>query len=149
MRDGVGGPKRNGEGLPGEPVGVASRRERPHRQLIVWQKSVELVTFVYHLTGKFPAAERYGLAAQMRRAAVSVPSNIAEGAARKGQREYLQFLYTARASLSELDTQVEITVRLGYAAADAAQLQARIDEVSRMLNAMIRSIGRTTAGGEG
>jgi four helix bundle protein len=111
--------------------------------LVVWQKSVELVTMVYRVSGRFPSAERYGLAMQMRRAAVSVPSNIAEGAARKGHKEYLRFLYMARASLSELDTQMEIAGRLQFIGnVEAGELQSGIDEVSRMLNSMIRSIAR-------
>ena len=119
------------------------KSERPHRQLTVWKKSVELVVVVYQLTGRFPAREQYGLAAQMCRAAVSVPSNIAEGAARKGPREFARFLYTSRGSLSELDTQLEIARRLGYVkAASHGAVQERVDEVSRMLNALVVAVSR-------
>lgn len=115
--------------------------ERPHRKLVLWQKAVGLVTAVYEATRLFPTAERFGLASQMQRAAVSVPSNIAEGAARKGQKEYLHFLFTARGSLSELDTQLEIAARLGLLKQlKAAELQARLDEVSRLLSGLIRSL---------
>jgi len=78
---------------------------RKHRDLLVWQHAIALVTIVYRVTSAFPDSERFGLIAQMRRAAVSVPSNIAEGAARNTTKEYLHFLGIARGSLSELDTQ--------------------------------------------
>jgi four helix bundle protein len=118
--------------------------ERPHRRLTVWLKSVELVREVYTMTSRFPVAERYGLVSQMRRAAVSIPSNIAEGAARRGRKEFLQFLYTARGSLSELDTQVEIAAQLGFLKPDAQNaLQMRVDEVSRLLGGMIVALART------
>jgi len=77
---------------------------RPHRRLVLWQKAVEPVVAVYEANGRFPPAKRFGLAPRMRPAAVSVPSNVAEGAARKGSREFAQFLCTARGSQSELDT---------------------------------------------
>lgn len=76
--------------------------------------AMELAMAVYRVTSEFPAEERYGLTAQMRRAAVSVPSNIAEGAARSTKRDFINFLHTARASLSELDTQLQLAVALGY-----------------------------------
>lgn len=88
--------------------------EKPHRKLLVWQKSVELSVLVYRLTESFPKHEQYGLASQMRRASVSVASNLAEGAGRQGSKELVQFLNIARASLSELDTQVEIASEVGY-----------------------------------
>lgn len=85
-----------------------------HKDLQIWQKAIDLVEQVYHLTASFPPTEIYGLCAQMRRAAVSVPSNIAEGAARKGEKEFIQFLYVALGSLSELETQCLIACRIGY-----------------------------------
>jgi four helix bundle protein len=112
--------------------------EKAHKKLVLWQKAVHLVVTVYEATQRFPTSERFGLGAQMQRAAVSIPSNIAEGAARKGRKEYLQFVYTARGSLSELDTQVEIACQLGYLAAEeTAKLQAEINEVSKLLNGVI------------
>jgi four helix bundle protein len=87
---------------------------RPHRKLVVWQKSMELVRDIYSATSTFPKTEEYGLSSQMRRAAVSIPSNLAEGAARKGNKEFKQFLNIAQGSLSELDTQVELAHMLGY-----------------------------------
>ena len=85
-----------------------------HKELDVWKKSMDLVVKVYQLTQLFPESEKYGLTSQMRRAAVSVPSNIAEGAARKGNKEFIQFLYIAIGSLSELETQYLIAVRLSF-----------------------------------
>jgi len=118
--------------------------EKAHRKLALWQKSTRLVVSVYEVTRRFPTIERFGLAAQMQRAAVSIPSNIAEGSARKGRKEYLQFAYTARGSLSELDTQVEIAGMLGYLTPDrSCRLQAEIDEVSRLLNGVIAYLSRS------
>lgn len=88
--------------------------EKPHKRLDVWQRSMELVGDIYTLTQPFPAEERFGLVSQMRRAAVSVASNLAEGAARGGSKELRQFAIIARASLSELDTQSDIALMLGF-----------------------------------
>jgi four helix bundle protein len=76
-----------------------------HKDLDLWKKSMNLVVLIYDITSKFPSDERFGLTSQMRRAAVSIPSNIAEGAARKGDKEFIQFLMIALGSLSELETQ--------------------------------------------
>lgn len=81
---------------------------RPHRKLVVWQKSMALVQDIYKTTATFPKNEEYGLSSQMRRAAVSVPSNLAEGSARKGPKVFKHFLNIAQGSLSELDIQVEL-----------------------------------------
>lgn len=94
------------------------RREsvkRPHERLEVWRDAMDLVEAVYHFSNAFPDSERFGLTSQIRRAAVSVPSNIAEGAARRSTPEYLHFLSIARGSLSEMDTQRQIACRLGHA----------------------------------
>src|SRR5512139_1572882 len=88
--------------------------EKPHKRLEAWKMSMELAELVYRVTREFPFEERYGLTAQMRRAAVSIPSNIAEGAARSTKRDFINFLYTARASLSELDTQLQLSLAFGY-----------------------------------
>ena len=120
--------------------------EKAHRKLVLWQKAVRLVVDIYQVTRCFPPFERFGLAVQMQRAAVSIPSNLAEGAARKGRKEYLQFVYTARGSLSELDTQMEIARQLGYLSQGKAQdLQAQVDEVSRLLNGVIAYLSRSSA----
>ena len=85
-----------------------------HKDLDVWKKSMDLVELIYGLTSQFPSDERFGLVSQMRRAAVSIPSNIAEGAARKGDKELIQFLMIAIGSLSELETQYLLSVRLRF-----------------------------------
>jgi four helix bundle protein len=115
--------------------------KRNHRNLRAWQQSVELVVATYRLTEKFPDAERYGLTSQMRRAAVSVPANIAEGAARSGTKELIHFLSIAAGSLSELDTLVEVAVKLGYLA-DGSGVQGETDEVSGLVMGLSASLKR-------
>jgi len=115
--------------------------KRNHRTLRVWQEAVELVVQVHRNTRSFPREEIYGLTSQMRRAAVSVPSNIAEGFARSGTRELLHYLNMAAASLSELDTHVEIARRLEYLR-DASELSESVDRVSRLLAALVTSLKR-------
>ena len=107
---------------------------RAHHQLRVWQDAMALVRRVYELSGRFPADERFGLTAQMRRAAVSVPSNIAEGAARGTSKEFSQFLMIARGSLAELDTQLRIAHDLGFA--DCSNLVDRSSRFSGRLQAL-------------
>ncbi len=87
---------------------------KPHEQLEAWKVAMQLVKSVYQMTSDFPAEERFGLSQQMRRAAVSIPSNLAEGAARNGTKEYARFISIARGSLSELETQLKISVMLGF-----------------------------------
>jgi four helix bundle protein len=91
-----------------------SAKPRHYKVLLVWQKGMELAKAVYRLTAAFPAEEKYGLATQMRRAAVAIPSNIAEGQARHGTREFMHFLSKARGSFAELETQLLLSVELGY-----------------------------------
>ena len=93
---------------------------KPHERLDDWKFSMELAKAVYQMTANFPAEERYGLSQQMRRAAVSIPSNLAEGAGRNGAKEYLHFIGIARGSLAELETQMQLAVMLGFATADHA-----------------------------
>ena len=115
--------------------------EKPHKNLNVWKKAVELSILVYKITETFPKSEIYGLTSQMRRASVSVPSNIAEGAARKGSKEFDYFLNIARGSLSELDTQVEIARGLGYLKnAKVEKLEQLMNEVDRMLYGLSKSL---------
>lgn len=115
--------------------------ERPHRRLYVWQRAMELVARIYELTKGLPKSEAYGLASQMRRSAVSIPSNIAEGAARKSRAEFLQFLSVAQGSLSELDTQLELAYMLGYIDEDSKnQALAEITTVFKTLSGLIRSL---------
>lgn len=87
---------------------------RPHKKLEVWKNAMELAKSIYKVTELFPSSEQFGLAAQMRRAAVSIPSNLAEGAARSGKKEFLQFINIAQGSISELDTQIELAKELGF-----------------------------------
>jgi four helix bundle protein len=93
---------------------VADKNQKPHRNLVAWQKSMDLVMQVYKLTQNFPERELYGLSSQLRRAALSVPSNIAEGAADRTKAQFSHFLANALGSLNEIDTQLEISFRLGY-----------------------------------
>ena len=115
--------------------------KRGHRELRAWQRAVDLVELIYRITEAFPRSETYGLSQQMRRAAVSVPANLAEGAASKGSRELMRFASIAVGSLAELDTHVEVAARLGYMDRDEA-LQSRIDEVSALLLALIEALKR-------
>jgi four helix bundle protein len=118
------------------------RKIRSYRDLVVWQKSVELVTAVYKVTSDFPRQEVFGLTSQMRRCAVSVPSNIAEGQGRATKGEFIQFLSHARGSLFELETQLCIASKLGYLAADQTQdLELKAQEVARILNGLLTSLG--------
>jgi four helix bundle protein len=106
--------------------------------MIVWQRAMRLVLEVYRCTKTFPREEIYGFVSQMRRAAVSIPSNIAEGKGRYSRKELTQFLLNARGSLLELETQCDIARALGYMAnADAADLAHRSSEVGRLINGML------------
>ena len=102
---------------------------------------MNLVRSIYTLTAAFPLEERYGLSGQMRRAAVSVPSNIAEGAGRETPKEFIRYLYIARGSLAELETQLLIANDLNYTA-ESGPLQEKIDEVSAPLNGLINHLKR-------
>ncbi|WP_263416123.1 four helix bundle protein [Terriglobus albidus] len=105
------------------------------RELLVWQKSMQLAESVYRNTDGFPPREIYGLAAQMRRAAVSIPSNLAEGSNRGTRKDYRQFVTIARGSANELQTQIELAQRIGLLASKAGEeLQMQTLEVSRMLH---------------
>lgn len=109
-----------------------------HRDLAVYERAVRLAVDLYRLTGRFPREERFGLVAQMRRAAVSVGANIAEGAARGTTREFAHFLVISRGSLVELETLLAIATRLGFPS-DAA-VAGTIESLLRMLNALLRSL---------
>lgn len=118
-------------------------RVRTHKDLAVWQKAMELAVDVYGVTDGFPRQELYGLVGQIRRAAVSVPSNIAEGAARQSRAEYLRFASIALGSAAELETQLILAGRLGYC--EQAHLNAllgRLEEIRRMLAALIAQLKR-------
>ncbi len=107
-----------------------------HKDLDVWKFSMDLVEEIYRVSGKFPSSEMYGLTSQIRRAAVSVPSNIAEGAARQGHKEFIQFLYISLGSLSEVETQVMLAQRLYYLT-DIHALLDMITKIKKMLNGLI------------
>jgi four helix bundle protein len=114
---------------------------KTHKDLDVWNNAVELATKVYELTKMFPKEEIFGLTAQMRRAAVSIASNIAEGAARRGNKEFTHYLHMAAGSASELQTQLEIARRVGMAnGADVENLQASTETISKMIFGLIRSV---------
>lgn len=109
-----------------------------YRDLVAWQKAKVLALDVYRCTREFPRAEIYALTSQMRRAAISVPSNIAEGKGRRSTKELLQFLYHARRSLLELRTQVEIAYDLGYLDQFSfKRFEMKMDELGRILNGLI------------
>ena len=114
---------------------------RPHRQLGVWQYSMQLVKTVYDLTKGFPKAQTFVLSSQIQRAAISIPSNIAEGAARKSRNEFLHSLNIAQGSLSELDTQLELAYNLKYI--DEAQHSKAMLELTstfKMLSGLVKSL---------
>ena len=111
------------------------------KDLLVWQKAMELVKAVYALSKAFPAEERYALTDQLRRAAVSIPSNIAEGSGRASNADYGHFLSIARGSLYETMTQLQIAVDLGYLPGLSPELEALISEIGRMLGAMLKKYG--------
>lgn len=113
--------------------------DKPHKQLHAWQESMNLAQLIYQLTASFPAEEKFGLTAQLRRAAVSIPSNIAEGAARSTTRDYVHFLVVARGLLSEMDTQLELAVRLGYLPPHHSGIPA-LNKTGKLLSALISSL---------
>ena len=113
--------------------------EKPHKKLNVWKSSIELVTAIYSITKAFPEHEKYCLASQMNRAAISIPSNIAEGAARNTRKEFVQYLHIAQGSISELDTQLEIAKRLNYVTEErVSSLDALMEKIDKMLTGLIK-----------
>ena len=114
-----------------------------YRDLIVWQKAIELVIEIYRATASFPKTELYGLTSQIQRASVSIPSNIAEGHELKRTNAYRRHLAIASGSLAELETQLEISSRLGFLSTDDQQLIDRANEIGRMLSALRRSIRKS------
>ncbi len=114
---------------------------RDYRELIVWQKAMDLVETVYRMSGAFPSNELYGLTSQIRRAAVSIPSNIAEGQGRTTTRDFLHFLAIANGSLKEVETQTLIAQRLGYIdQSGASKVLALAAEVGRLLSGLRKSL---------
>jgi four helix bundle protein len=114
-----------------------------YRDLVAWQKSMQLATALHRASGRFPKIETYALTVQLRRCAYSVPSNIAEGKGRDSKKEFVMFLYRARGSLCEAQTQVEIARNLDYISDDQfATLNEQCVEVGKVLNGLIRSLER-------
>jgi four helix bundle protein len=116
-----------------------------YRDLRVWQKAMDLVVEVYRITAQFPSDEKFGLTSQMRRAAVSIPSNIAEGHGRQSTRELANFLWIANGSLMELDTQITIAERLSFSPQEHAnKLRDSLSDVSRMLAGLRNSLKKSS-----
>ena len=112
-----------------------------YRELIVWQKAMDLVELVYRLARRFPKDELYGLTSQIRRAAVSIPSNVAEGQGRRTTAEFLRFLSIANGSLKEVETQLLLAERLAYIdQQQTAEAMALTTEVTRLINGLINSL---------
>ncbi len=115
--------------------------DRPHRNLEIWRLGMRLTGQIYRLTANFPDDEKYGLVSQLRRAAVSIPSNVAEGSARRMTADFLRFLYDARGSLVELDTQMELSDSLAYLPeTETDRIRETYDNLSRGLHGLITKL---------
>ena len=118
---------------------------RSHNNLDAWKRSIDFVEKIYRVTDGFPKEEKFGLTSQIRRAAVSIPANIAEGAARSYGKEYLRFLSNAQGSASEVETELLIAHRLGFLSeADYVELYTTLDEIGRMITGICNYLKRTT-----
>lgn len=116
-------------------------KTKNYKQLIVWQKSIDLTELVYKLTSRFPKEEVYGITSQIRRCAVSVPSNIAEGQARSSAAQFKHFLSISKGSLAELETQFIIAERLKFISTEDSEIfQNQVNEVGKLLNGLINSL---------
>jgi len=114
-----------------------------YKQLKIWQAGIELVKNVYELTKNFPREEAYGLSSQLRRASVSVPSNIAEGFKRNHNKEFAQFLHVAIGSVAELETQVIIAHEIGFIKkSDLENITEKIDHISRMISSLLKKVAK-------
>jgi four helix bundle protein len=112
---------------------------KTHKDLNVWKESILLVTLIYEKTKSFPKDELFGLTSQIRRSAISIPSNISEGAARESNKEFIRFLFIAQGSVSELDTQLLISNNLNFLTnTDYAQIDERIISIRKMLAGLIK-----------
>lgn len=119
---------------------------KSYKELIVWQKAIKLVKEIFILTDKFPKSELYGIISQMRRSAISIPSNIAEGYGRKSSKEYAQFYSIAYGSALELETQIIISKELTFTMVENfGKVDLLLDEVCRMLNSMISQMKQLNA----
>jgi four helix bundle protein len=114
-----------------------------HKDLLVWQRSISLVTAIYEVTKSFPKEELYCIVNQIRRAAISIPSNIAEGSARKNTKEFIQFLHIAMGSAAELETQMIISMNLKYIDNQRSNsFQKELNEIIKMISGLIKSLTR-------
>jgi len=113
---------------------------KPHKKLDVWKRAIEFVTKIYRITEKYGDSEKFGLISQIRRAAISIPSNISEGAARSSKKEFIQFLSIAQGSTSELETQLIISNNLGFLKEEDMHLLEELDQISRMIIGLIRTL---------
>ncbi len=111
-----------------------------YKDLLVWQKSMDVVTDIYKLTQSFPKEEMYGITSQIRRAVVSIPSNIAEGQARKYNQQFYHFLAIANGSIAEVETQLELCKRLGYVKTDVSNIFESLDSIGKMISKLQKSI---------
>jgi four helix bundle protein len=122
-------------------VATAQAKIKNHRDLIAWQKAMDPVVLIYQATAAFPKHELYGLTSQLRRAAASIPANIAEGQGRRSKAEFCQFLGNARGSLLELDTHLELALRLKYlTVSQHERIHKDVVEVGRIMNGLLRSL---------
>jgi four helix bundle protein len=127
-----------------DTAGEKPKKASSYKDLQVCRKGMALVKEVYRITRAFPTDERFGLISQMRRAAVSVPSNIAEGQARRSTSEFIQFISQAEGSVAELDTQLILSEELGYCpVGEAAPAMELISELKKMLNALRRTLAKS------
>ena len=117
---------------------------KPHHNLEVWKRSLDFVTKIYKVTTKFPNEEKFGLVSQMRRAAVSIPSNIAEGAARNSKKEFINFLHIAQGSAAELETQILISRNLNFVSQHQTDpLLTELEEISKMIIGLQKSLRKS------
>jgi len=114
---------------------------KPHKKLDLWHKAIELSLLIYQISKSFPAEEKFGLTSQMRRSCISIASNIAEGAARHTKKEFIQFLYVAKGSLSELDAQCEIAQKLEFFKGISVENLAKLMiDVDKMISGLIKAL---------
>ncbi|HET7203011.1 MAG TPA: four helix bundle protein [Steroidobacteraceae bacterium] len=122
---------------------MATEPRNDHRDLLLWRKALDLTVDIHKTTKSMPRQELFGLVSQLRRASVSIPSNIAEGTARRTTKEFIHFLHIARGSLAELDTQLLLARRFGYLTeAETTNLESQVHEVGRLLNAVLAGLRR-------
>ena len=122
---------------------MKSQKVNTHHDLDVWKRSISYVTKIYELTETFPSEERFGLISQIRRSAISIPSNVAEGAARRSDKEFLQFLYISLGSVAELETQLIISNNLKFMES-SDQLLSELNEIKKMTLGLIKYVKSKT-----